>query len=157
MSQRRACRLAGQNRNTQRRPVPVRAIEGQKLRRRKRSRPPGGKRELLRVEYPHHVWAIDFQFDQTMDGRTLKFLNVIDEYSRLCLAIRVGRRCRAAEVIGYAQGAAQLQPAAHSSADEQWPGVHRQRLAGVECKKRLQYGLQLSRLTRGEPIRGVHQ
>ena len=34
-----------------------------------------------------------------MDGRTLKFLNVIDEYSRLCLAIRVGRRCRAAEVI----------------------------------------------------------
>ena len=27
-----------------------------------------------------------------MDGRTLKFLNVIDEYSRLCLAIRVGRR-----------------------------------------------------------------
>ena len=32
-----------------------------------------------------------------MDGRTLKFLNVIDEYSRLCLAIRVC--CRAAEVI----------------------------------------------------------
>jgi len=32
--------------------------------------------------------AIDFQFDQTMDGRTLKFLNVIDEYSRLALAIR---------------------------------------------------------------------
>ena len=61
-------------------------------RRRKRSRPPGGKRELLRAEYPHHVWAIDFHFDQTMDGRTLKFLNVIDEYSRLCLAIRVGRR-----------------------------------------------------------------
>ena len=40
-----------------------------------------------------------FHFDQTMDGRSLKFLNVIDEYSRLCLAIRVGRRCRAAEVI----------------------------------------------------------
>ena len=88
MSQRRACRLAGQNRNTQRRPVPVTAIDEQKLRRRKRSRPPGGKRELLRAEYPHHVWAIDFQFDQTMDGRALKYLNVIDEYSRLCLAIR---------------------------------------------------------------------
>ena len=61
--------------------------------RRKRSRPPGGKRELLRAEYPHHVWAIDFHFNQTMDGMTLKFLNVIDEYSRLCQAIRVGRRC----------------------------------------------------------------
>jgi hypothetical protein len=34
-----------------------------------------------------------------MDGRTLKFLYVIDEYSRLYLAIRSGRRCRAAEVI----------------------------------------------------------
>ena len=47
-------------------------------RKRKRSRPTGGGRELLRSEYPHHVWAIDFQFDQTMDGRMLKFLNVID-------------------------------------------------------------------------------
>jgi putative transposase len=104
VSQRRACRLAGQNRNTQRRPLAVTAIEEQKLRhrirelarrhvrwgrrlvyrrlrlegwsvnhkrvqriwreeglqrplprRRKRSRPPGGKRELLRAEYPHHV------------------------------------------------------------------------------------------------------
>jgi putative transposase len=104
VSQRRACRLAGQNRNTQRRLVPVTPIEEQKLcrrvrelarrhvrwgrrlvyrrlrlegwtlkhkrvhriwreeglqrplpRRRKRSRPPEGKRELLRAEYPHHV------------------------------------------------------------------------------------------------------
>ncbi len=68
-------------------------------RRRKRSRPPGGQRERLRAEYPHHVWAINFQFDQTIDGRTLKFFNVIDEYSRLCLASRVGRRCRAPDVI----------------------------------------------------------
>jgi len=34
----------------------------------KRSRPSGGKRQLLRAEYPHHVWAIGFQFDQMMDG-----------------------------------------------------------------------------------------
>jgi hypothetical protein len=38
------------------------------------------------------VWAIDFQFAHTMNGRTLKFLNVVGEYSRVCLAIRVGRR-----------------------------------------------------------------
>ena len=68
-------------------------------RKRKRSRPAGGGRKLLRSEYPHHVWAIDFQFDQTMDGRTLKFLNVIDEFSRVCLAIRLGRRCKAVDVI----------------------------------------------------------
>ncbi len=31
---------------------------------------------------PDVVWALDFQFDQTADGRNLKLLNVIDEYSR---------------------------------------------------------------------------
>ncbi len=45
------------------------------------------------------MWAIDFQFDQTIDGRALKFLNVIDEFSRVCLAIRVGRRCEAVDEI----------------------------------------------------------
>ena len=139
MSQRRACRLAGQNRNTQRWPIPVTAIDEQKLRRRIRElarrhvgwgrrlvywrlRLEGGtvnhkrvqriwrEEGLLRAEYPHHVWAIDFQFDQTMDGRTLKFLNVIDEYSRLCLAIRVGRRCRAAEVIDTIEELLKLYP-----------------------------------------------
>ena len=68
-------------------------------RKRKRSRPAGGGRELLRSEYPHRAWAIDFQFDQTMDGLMLKFLNVIDEYNRVCLAIRVRRRCQAVDVI----------------------------------------------------------
>jgi len=42
---------------------------------------------------------MDFQFDATADGRRLKFLNVIDEHSRLCLAIRFGRRCRAEDVV----------------------------------------------------------
>jgi putative transposase len=53
----------------------------------------------LRGNYPHHVWAIDLQIDQTMDRRTLKVLNVLDEYSRVCLAIRVGRYCKAVDVI----------------------------------------------------------
>ena len=35
---------------------------------------------------------MDFQSDATADCRRLKFLNVIDEYSRLCLEIHVGRR-----------------------------------------------------------------
>jgi hypothetical protein len=34
-----------------------------------------------------------------MDGRRLKFLNIVDEYSRLCLVIRVGRSCKAVHVI----------------------------------------------------------
>ena len=42
---------------------------------------PSGIRERLRDKYPHHAWDIHFQFDQAMDGRTLKSLNVIDDYS----------------------------------------------------------------------------
>jgi putative transposase len=34
------------------------------------------------AEYPNHVWALDFQFDQTTNGRDLKFLNIIDEFTR---------------------------------------------------------------------------
>ena len=42
---------------------------------------------------------MDFQFDATADGRRLKFLNVIDHNSRICLAIRVGRRCKAEDMV----------------------------------------------------------
>ncbi|MGB7565443.1 MAG: integrase core domain-containing protein [Prochlorococcaceae cyanobacterium] len=45
------------------------------------------------------MWAIAFQFDQTMDGRTLKLLNVMDEFSHVGLAIRVARRCKAVDLI----------------------------------------------------------
>jgi hypothetical protein len=39
------------------------------------------------------------QFDKAMDGRRLKFLNSVEEFSRLCLAIRVSRRCKDLDVI----------------------------------------------------------
>lgn len=45
----------------------------------------------LRAERPDHVWALDFQFDTTTDGRALKLLHVVDEYTREALAIRVAR------------------------------------------------------------------
>jgi putative transposase len=48
---------------------------------------------------PNVVWALDFQFDQTAEGRLLKLLNVIDEYTRECLAIDVGRRIDADAVV----------------------------------------------------------
>jgi putative transposase len=39
----------------------------------------------LRSEYKNHVWSYDFVEDRTMDGRKLRFLNIIDEYTRECL------------------------------------------------------------------------
>ncbi|BBY56593.1 integrase [Mycolicibacillus koreensis] len=48
---------------------------------------------------PNVIWAIDFQFDTTADGRTLKLLNVIDEFTREALAIHVDRSINADGVV----------------------------------------------------------
>jgi transposase InsO family protein len=68
-------------------------------RKRKRVQAVGGSKELLRAEYPHHVWAINFQFDETRNGRKPSSSTSIDENSRMALAIRVGRRCQSVNVI----------------------------------------------------------
>ena len=45
----------------------------------------------LRAERPNQVWAFDFQFDQTADGRALKLLNIVDEFTREALVMLVAR------------------------------------------------------------------
>ncbi len=140
LSERRACRIAGQHRSTQRH-CPKAPDDEQALRRRLREisakKPRWGYRrahghllsegyelnrkrvqriwreEGLRVpakakkrrrlgqstvsgrrlaaQHPNHVWALDFQHDATSDGRELKFLNVVDEFTREALAIEVDR------------------------------------------------------------------
>ena len=52
-----------------------------------------------RPEYRHHVWAYDFVADRTHDGRPLKLLTIVEEYSRECLAIVVARRLRSTDVL----------------------------------------------------------
>jgi putative transposase len=141
VSERRACRIVGQHRSTQRRqgdPVDadmvLRALlrefsvqrprwgyrraharlaelghtvnrkrvqrlwreEGLRVPKRRRKRQRLGESTVpadrLRAQRPDHVWAIDFQFDQTADGRILKLLNIVDEFTREALAIHVARR-----------------------------------------------------------------
>lgn len=53
----------------------------------------------MRPEHRNHVWSYDFVADRTHDGRPYKILNIIDEYSRECLASFVSRRIRSQDVI----------------------------------------------------------
>jgi transposase InsO family protein len=53
----------------------------------------------LRPEHPNHVWSFDFVETQTHDGRRIRLMTLIDEFSRKCLAIRVARRINAIGVI----------------------------------------------------------
>jgi len=55
--------------------------------------------ERLAALRPNHVWAVDFQFDETTDRRRLKLANIVDEHTREALTMRVGRHCTAEDVI----------------------------------------------------------
>jgi putative transposase len=148
VSQRRACKVVGQHRSTQRLDPPGPTDEEAELRawlrafsterprwgwrraakqlRRERRRV-NNKRvhrlwreEGLKVPYrkrkkphrgigthvgamcpiaPNALWALDFQFDTTVDGRILKLLNVVDEFTRECPAIVVDRSIDADKVV----------------------------------------------------------
>jgi transposase InsO family protein len=52
-----------------------------------------------RAEHKDHVWAWDFVFDRTANGRTLKWLAIVDEYTRECLALEVNRRMTSDDVL----------------------------------------------------------
>ncbi len=55
--------------------------------------------DRLRAERPDHVWALDFQFDQTADGRTLKLLHIVDEFTREALCMKCERRIDADQTV----------------------------------------------------------
>ena len=52
----------------------------------------------LRAEQPNHIGAYDFRATRTEDGRPVKLLTIVDEYTQECLAIDVERRLRSNDV-----------------------------------------------------------
>lgn len=53
----------------------------------------------LRAEYPNHLWSYDFALERTHDGRPVRILAVMDEYTRECLAVDVARRLTSEDVL----------------------------------------------------------
>jgi putative transposase len=53
----------------------------------------------LRAEHRDHVWALDFQHDQTADGRALRLVNVVDEFTREALVMRTERSITADQTV----------------------------------------------------------
>ena len=53
----------------------------------------------LRAERPNHVWSYDFVEDRTHEGRKYRMLNIIDEFTHECLAIRIDRKLKSIDVI----------------------------------------------------------
>lgn len=53
----------------------------------------------LRPEHRNHVWSYDFVVTRTSNGRPVRMLNIIDEYTRECLCIKVARKITAQNVL----------------------------------------------------------
>ena len=53
----------------------------------------------LRPKRPNHVWSYDFVHERTHDGRAFRTLNIIDEFSKEALMIRVNRKLNSTDVV----------------------------------------------------------
>jgi putative transposase len=77
--------------------------EGLKVRRTIRNRRAIGQSSnacsIRRAEHQDQVWCWDFAFDRTRSGTTLKWLSIIDEHTRECLALKVARSITSADVL----------------------------------------------------------
>ncbi len=77
--------------------------EGLRVPRRSRKRARAGdgtgEQAKLRASRPGEIWAIDFQADQTADGRALRLCNVVDEFSRQALVMHVARSVSADRLV----------------------------------------------------------
>ena len=70
----------------------------------------------LRAERPNHVWSYDFVEDRTHEGKKYRMLNIIDEFTHECLAIRIDRKLKSIDVIDVLSDTLDLawRPGAHS-------------------------------------------
>ena len=71
-----------------------------KQKKRRRLGDSGGGITRRQAERMNHVWSLDFIFDRTTNGRPLKILSMIDEFTRECIALEVNRRITSEDVIG---------------------------------------------------------
>jgi len=78
----------------------LRRLEGLKVavKQEKRKRVGVSTTKRQQALYPNHVWSWDFIFDRTEDGRSVKILNIVDEYSRYSVLLEARRSFRAKDV-----------------------------------------------------------
>jgi putative transposase len=71
----------------------------QKQRKKRRLGSSAGSCMRQRAEHKDHVWAWDFVFDRTANGRSLKWFSIIDEHTRECLALEVDRHMTSENIL----------------------------------------------------------
>ncbi|MBU1024248.1 IS3 family transposase [bacterium] len=72
---------------------------GLRAKRPKRRRYASTGEVIRKAEYRNHVWAWDFMQDRTEKGGVIKILNIVDEYTRQALAMRVAQRIDSRDIV----------------------------------------------------------
>ena len=151
--------------------LPERVRVPQRRRKRQRLGESTVPAERLRAERPDQVWALDFRFDQTADGRILKLLHVVDEFTReprdrVRPADRLGRDRRSARRPGGQRGTAPEHVRCDNGPEltagalarlvwllEDGLGLHRAGLALAEPLRRVLRVARARRVARGRAVR----
>jgi putative transposase len=79
-------------------------VPAKKVRKRRRMGNSENAITRKRADHVNHVWSYDFAMDQTEDGRRLKVMPVVDEYTRECLALEMERSITAEGVVATLAG-----------------------------------------------------
>ena len=119
-------------------------------RRRPRRRRCGSDIRLPGSVRPNAVWSYDFVHDQLVDGKVLKLLCVVDEYTRECLAIEVGASLRSQDVILTLSRLMRLYGKPRVRAFGQWRRVHRCQGDALAARQRNRPGFHQRREVRGK-------
>jgi transposase InsO family protein len=123
---------------------------------RNRRRVTSEQAERLRAQRPNQVWAIDFQFDETANGRRVKLANLVDEHTREALAMRVGRTCTADDLVEVLAGLVAARGAPEHLRMDNGPELLAWALPDY-CRLSAPARPTSSRARRGKPLGGVVQ
>lgn len=106
----------------------------------------------LRPEYRNHVWSYDFVHCRTDDGKAFRVLNILDEYSRECLTIRVKRKLNSTDVIDALSDLFILRGVPAFIRSDNGPEIHRPGSPRLDRSRRGEDGLYRTRITVGERL-----
>ena len=101
---------------------------------------------------PITSWSYDFVEDRTHDGRKIRMLNVIDEFTRECLAIRVSRKLNSTDVIDVLSDLFILRGVPGHIRSDNGPGVHRQIGSRMDCRRGSANGLHRAGKSMGKRL-----
>ena len=117
----------------------------------------------LRPEYRNHVWSYDFVHCRTDEGKAFRALNILDEFSRECMTIRVKRKLSSTDVIdaltdlfilrgppAFVRSELPMDCATGSSNYWRRPGVRGQGRAGLDRGGRSKDSLHRTRIALGK-------